>query len=363
MQNHRNTSEPVLIAEPLVYLTECALNADITTEKTYSMQNAPNGEARLPRIGIDLLGGDKEAAELAASLSSVLSSYQNTARFLLFGDPVAKEICSYASNITFQETLERIGPEEPPLSAVRTKKSASLLLGIDALKNGEIDALLTVGNTGALLAAATTKLKLLPSVSRAALLTLLPIGPRGLAILDVGANTDVTSSHLVTFAAMGIAYRKAFGISHPAIGLLNIGKEPNKGPSELKEAHRLLSEIAERSSDLFFLGNLEPGDLFTGKADVLVTGGFAGNIFLKTLEQTSRFLTKHISSTSPSPFSDYRTYPGAVLAGVRGIVIKCHGEASASSLAASVPEALRLIKESFLEKIEKEIPRFFHNHL
>ncbi len=327
------------------------------------MQKKHNQSNFLPNIGIDLMGSDTDAFSVVASLLPVLDTLQHKARFTLFGKRECAENIPEHPCIFFEPASESVEPDDPPLWAARKKKNSSLTLGIESLKNGKIDAFISMGNTGALLTTARTRLKTLPSITHPALLALIPGKNKDTAILDVGANAEYKSSHLVEFAAMGIAYQKTRGVEKPSVGLLNIGKETVKGPPELRQAYRKLETLSNKSSDHFFIGNIEARDVFTSQADVLVTGGFSGNIFLKTAEGMARFILEKLPvAPSSQPLSqrlDYRKYPGAVLCGVRGIVIKCHGEAKIPALTESILSAIDLVKQDFLQKIQREIAFFF----
>lgn len=251
-----------------------------------------------------------------------------------------------------------IAMDEDPLVAVRRKKKSSMHLGMKALKDSQIDALISMGNTGALMACARIHLKTLPHITRPALLTLVPSKGRETALLDVGASSGAKSSHFLQFAAMGIAYQKARGTENPKAGLLNIGSEAIKGPPELQKAYRALASLYEH-----FQGNIEARNAFDGLVDVLITDGFTGNILLKASEGIARFLLEELSDhcdfTSLKKKLDYSEYPGALLAGVQGLVIKCHGTGEPTALATSIENALTLIEKRFLQQLQKQLHLFF----
>lgn len=317
----------------------------------------------MPFIGVDLMGSDTDPCLIIDSLLPVLEPLQKYAHFVLFGKKeYAKSIPDYPY-ISYKTASESIEMGDHPLWAARRKKNSSLSLGIQALKEKSIHALISLGNTGALLTTARAQLKTLPSITHPALLALLPSKKNTIAILDVGANVNYKSNHLIEFAAMGIAYQKTRGVINPTVGLLNIGKEAIKGPCELQEAYLQLTRLSSNHNYPFFLGNIEGRDVFQGNVDVLVTGGFAGNIFLKTAEGTAQFVLGQLPpSDSLEPLSnklDYRKYPGAALCGVNGIIIKCHGEAKIQALKESLICAIDLVNESFIEKIQREISSFY----
>jgi len=325
------------------------------------MQKKTNQEHRLPVIGIDLMGSDTDASTIMHSILPVFEELQDLAHFVLFGkkDCAPPVSLPYISYVTASEAVEM---DDHPLWAARNKKDSSLSLGIETLKLKKIDAFICMGNTGALVTTARTRLKTLPSITHPALLALLPTEKGEIAVLDVGANAEYKSAHLVEFAAMGIAYQKTRGIQNPTVALLNIGKEELKGPAELREAYKTLKTLSDKHSYPFFMGNIEAKNVFQGRCDVLVTGGFAGNVFLKTAEGVASFLLSQLPVDSSGLFKkrlDYRKYPGATLAGVSEIVIKCHGDAKSEALKESIVSALDLLEKNFLRKITTEISSFF----
>ncbi|MES2200079.1 MAG: phosphate acyltransferase [Chlamydiota bacterium] len=327
------------------------------------MQKKTNLDNFLPSIGIDLMGSDTDSCFIIDSLLPVLDSLQESAHFVIFGKEECIRSIPPCSHISYEVASESIEMGDHPLWAARRKKNSSLTLGIQALKRKSIHAFISMGNTGALLTTARAQLKTLPSITHPALLALLPTKKGIVTVLDVGANVDYKSAHLIEFAAMGIAYQKTRGITKPTVGLLNIGKEALKGPSELQQAYLELEKLSNNHDYPFFLGNIEGRDVFEGSVDVLVTGGFAGNIFLKTAEGMAQFVLGQLPpASSLEPFQhklDYRKYPGAALCGVTGIVIKCHGEAKVQALTQSILSAIDLVKKDFIEKIQTEISSFY----
>lgn len=262
---------------------------------------------------------------------------------------------------------EVITMEDEPLSAIRHKKESSLLQGLEQLRGKKIDAFVSAGNTGALLLGAKTTLEMIPGIERPALLTLLPTKEKEMAVLDVGANLTLKPKHILQLAAMGIAYQKTRGIAHPTVGLLNIGTEAKKGTPHHREAYQKLQSLNENQST--FLGNIEGRQAFEGSVDVLVTDGFSGNIFLKAVEGIASFvyetLEQHCLQEEAPKFKEKlgrlrrqlhpEEYPGAILCGVDGIVVKCHGDSSPEAFKNGVNGALQLVKNNFLEKIKQQI--------
>jgi glycerol-3-phosphate acyltransferase PlsX len=252
--------------------------------------------------------------------------------------------------------------DEDPRAALRKKPGSSLCVGVKLLHEGKIDAFVSAGNTGALVLAAKLFLTTLPGIRRPALLALMPTKKRPIAVLDVGANIQTKAPHLVQFALMGAAYLVSRGIERPALGILNIGSEPIKGTSELRRAYHLLEEIAQ-GTPFRFAGNIEGKSVFEGAVDGLVTDGFTGNVFLKTAEGIASLILDRIDASLPkatrlqvsTQIADlhrhlhYAEYPGALLIGVRGIVVKCHGYASPQSFANGVKGAIDLVQSRFMK--------------
>jgi len=257
--------------------------------------------------------------------------------------------------------------EDDPIFAVRRKKDSSICVGMRHLKEKRIDAFVSSGSTGALLLAAKTTLPTLPGIDRPALLTLLPTHARDVAVLDVGANLTLKSKHILQFAAMGIAYQKSRGIEHPTVGLLNIGTEAKKGTPQLREAYQKLEAL--NRDRMTFVGNIEGRNVFEGTIDVLVTDGFTGNIFLKTAEGIAAFILQELEESAFEDCSPhlkgslsklrrrlhYAEYPGAILCGAGGIVVKCHGDSSPVAMMNSIKGAMRLVAHDFLENIKRQL--------
>jgi phosphate acyltransferase len=328
------------------------------------------------RIGIDLMGGDHppdllfpaiiEAARqfcfggslvilatkpVIAQLSSLLASL------------LSEEICSCVS---FLDCEEVIVMTDHPLEAVRHKKKSSLIKGMHLLKEKEIDALVSCGNTGALIASAAIALSLLPGISHPALLAHLPTKKGQIAVLDVGGNTLCKAEQLVHFAFLGAAYQRILQVmDKPKVALLNVGVESYKGTSEVSRAYDMLKG-QDGNSGMHFVGNVEGRDLFTGDVDVLVTDGFTGNVLLKTAEGAASFIfdSLHDKMKQDSTglferdFKDlkkrfnYAEYPGAFVCGIDAVVVKVHGNAVAESLLASIHSAINCLEEHVLAHVK-----------
>ncbi|PWU16635.1 MAG: phosphate acyltransferase PlsX [Chlamydiae bacterium] len=320
-------------------------------------------------IGIDLMGSDAPARELLEIILLHYSSFDDPIYLTLFGtSEVFQGISSPSASISFFPVQEAIYMHELPLVAIKRKPNSSLCVGICMLKKGHLHAFISAGNTGALMSSAKIHLSSLSGLKRPALLTLFPGHQSEIALLDVGASISYKATHLVHFAAMGIAYQKSRGIACPKLALLNIGSEAKKGTPELRDAYQTLQHLSDKN-DFIFIGNVEARNVFQTELDVLITDGFTGNIFLKTSEGIAFNILKMIGDIDKETHSlslqralhelhqklDYSKYPGALLAGIDKIIIKCHGEGSSSSILSSINNACQLIKYNFIDKVKEQL--------
>ncbi|MBJ7450140.1 MAG: phosphate acyltransferase PlsX [Parachlamydiales bacterium] len=325
------------------------------------------------RIGVDLMGSDSPADVL---LNAVIEAGQQLGSSVCLQIIASEclinqmhEMSHVCPNLVTEIAHEEILMDDSPLYAIRRKRGASLVMGIEQLASKKIDAFLSLGNTGALMGAATLSLKMLPSVERPALLACLPTLATPVAVLDIGANVTYKPHHLVQFAYMGIAYQQCtHNIAKPRIGLLNIGHEPQKGTADVQETYKALS-TEKQNGTMDFIGNIEGREIFNGLVDVVVTDGFTGNILLKTAEGISGFaLHKLQSSLSNLSLSekddvkatmqqhlDYSEYSGAILLGVDGIVVKCHGSSSKKAVINCILRTHDLVKNDLLGKLKNLI--------
>lgn len=301
------------------------------------------------RIAVDAMGSDNapETEVIGAVQASLANS---TLEVILVGDEqgLRNSLSRHPKhgNITIVHASERISMEETPVKAVRTKKDASLLVALRQVKEGKADAVVSMGNTGAIQVASRVILGRMKGVARSALCQRFPtLTKQPVCVLDLGANVDCTARHLCDFAEMGNEYAKlTLGLDRPRIGLVNIGEESAKGNEISKAVHRSLSAAPH----LNFIGNVEPKSIFSGVADVVVCDGFVGNVILKTAEGTAllvaALLKEQLYSTiftkigallsigayrRLKKISDPNEYGGAPLLGVNGIVTKVHGSGSA----------------------------------
>jgi phosphate acyltransferase len=326
-----------------------------------------------PKIGIDLTGGDYLPESLFEDLLLIEESFDASVRLVVF---VPEQIFSRFEDIlqrvspsveiSFVKTEETISMDENPLTSIRVKKKSPTFVALTMLQNNELDAIVSTGNTGALIGGATLILKMIKEINRPGLLAMLPTLLRPLVVIDVGANVACRAQHLMQFARMGIAYQKCCGIPVPKVALLNIGAEREKGRAEMREAYKKLELLNKDPAHPVFIGNIEGKEVFKGTTDVLVTDGFSGNIFLKTAEGMTAFIVeKLIEENLQQPekrgyhklmhLLNYAEYPGALICGVEGIVIKCHGYSNAKAIHSGIKGAVNLVKTGFLDKLKNQL--------
>lgn len=340
-QKNRKTSQAARIAANPDSPTGSAPLAATTKAKPLKRQL---------KIGVDLMGNDNAPQILLSALKGI--TLPEGVRLLIIGSP---ELGKETSPFEFHPTTEVIEMDEHPLFALRRKKNASIPTGMRLLKEGKIDAFVSAGNTGALVSSAKMILGRLAGILRPALLTLMPTKKNPVAVLDVGANVEAKAAHLTQYALIGSAFQKTRGVKSPKVGLLNIGSEPLKGTSQLRIAYHEL----QKDERVHFLGNIEGKTVFDGDVDVLVTDGFTGNVFLKTAEGIASLILDKIAA-GPKEIKNFQSlhyaeYPGAILAGIQGIVIKCHGYSSPKGFTNAVLGAALLAKEEFVQKLLNEL--------
>ncbi|MBD3379097.1 MAG: phosphate acyltransferase PlsX [Candidatus Omnitrophica bacterium] len=322
------------------------------------------------RIGLDAMGGDLAPKSPVRGAVEAVKAYGYHVT-LVGKESVIRgeleEIPYPQDKIDIMDTEEAIGMDEPAALSVRKKRQSSIVKGIEFLKNGVFDAFVSAGNTGAVVCAATLSLRLLPGVDRPGIAIILPTLMKPCMVIDVGANVDPKPLHLLQYGIMGDAYSKhILSKESPTVALLNIGEESTKGTDFTREAHIML-----RESQLNFIGNVEPKEVYGGKTDVVVCDGFVGNLFLKVTEafaetagkllrrelKSSSALTKLGALMTLPAFKalkkkiDADEYGGAPLMGVDGSVIIAHG----SSDAKAIMNALRAAAENVSHKVNTHV--------
>ena len=301
--------------------------------------------------------------------------------FALVGDEAAirAELAAFPA-IAGSEIIHAadvIGGDEKPAQAIRRAKTSSMGLAVNAVKTGTASAAVSAGNTGALMAIAKIALRTMPGIDRPALAALLPsLGETDHVMLDLGANTECDTRNLVEFAVMGAAYaRCALGLDNPRVHLLNIGTEELKGTEEIREAAGLLRDATDLP--MRFGGFIEGDKISRGDTDVVVCDGFSGNIALKTMEGTARFVTDLLriafTSSVRSKFGflvskpatellrhrlDPNNHNGAVFLGLNGIVVKSHGSANVKGVANAIGVAAKLVANDITRRITEDLGNF-----
>jgi glycerol-3-phosphate acyltransferase PlsX len=309
------------------------------------------------------MGGENSPETLQKMLS--LLPLDEDVELVLIGPSSLATKAADHPHISLHTAETFVSLEDNPITALKKKKNASMFVGLSLLKEGKIDALVSSGNTGALLVGAKRILSTFPKIGRPALLGVFPTKKEPMAVLDLGASVQCKATHLVQFALLAAAYIYATrGIKHPKIGFLNIGEEPLKGTSELRLAYSKLQSLSSPSFQ--FVGNVEGHSIFNGDVDALITDGFTGNTFLKVGEATASFILDRIHTHWPihvvqsiekelkdlQTYLHYSEYRGALLIGVQGIVIKCHSYSTSSGVAKAVQGAIDLVKKKFMKTIQ-----------
>ncbi|HEY2327379.1 MAG TPA: phosphate acyltransferase PlsX [Gaiellaceae bacterium] len=317
----------------------------------------------MTRVAVDALGGDRAPGEVILGAREAADSGIDV---VLYG-PAGLD----TAGLELVETDGAIEMADKPAEAVRTKPNSSLVAAVRAVGEGHADAVVSAGNTGAMLAAGLLHIRRLPGVMRPAIAVPLPARSGPSVLLDAGANADARAEHLLQFAAMGAIFsEEIIGVSNPEVRLLSIGEEDEKGNSLVLDAAALL-----RASDLNFKGNAESRDLLRGAADVVVADGFTGNIVLKLIEGTILELLdafrEEITATPGGKLGgllirpaarrlrtrfDPDTYGGAYLLGLRGLAVIAHGNSGRTAIANAIRLAARGVEHRVVERLSERLP-------
>ncbi len=317
------------------------------------------------------MGGDHGPHVTVPAAIEFLAMHR-TAKVVLVGlsDPINAELhragSANAGRLRVHHASEIISMDESPAAALRGKKESSIRLAAELVKSGEAQALVSAGNTGALMAITRFVLKTLPGIDRPAILSVLPSQSGGTYVLDLGANVDCSAENLLQFAIMGSVLVSA--VEHkerPTVGLLNIGEEDIKGNEVVKKTAALL-----RASGLNFIGNVEGDDIFKGTSDVVVCDGFVGNVALKAVEglaqmlgaflkeELSRSFFRKLAALAAAPALvafkrrvDHRTYNGATFIGLRGVVVKSHGSADQFAFRRAIERAREEVESDVIARL------------
>ena len=328
-------------------------------------------------IAVDAMGGDHGAAMTVPAVCHLLKTDPDI-RVVLTGlpaivEPLLATETAFPGRLEFRACTETVAMDEVPADALRKKRDSSLRRAVDLVRDGEAEACVSAGNTGALMATARFVLKTLPGIQRPAIVSPIPATGGHTHMLDLGASTGATPLQLMQFAVMGsVLAADIHRIEKPRVGLLNIGTEENKGSEVLQEAGRLL-----RSGTLNYVGFVEGHDIMSGSVDVVVSDGFTGNVALKTMEGAVRMLvattreeiqrnwrTRLLGLFSRPLFRlmakklDPRVYNGATLVGLNGVVIKSHGAADdvafRNAIRTAAIEARKGVPKQIVELLERQ---------
>ncbi|WP_300785624.1 phosphate acyltransferase PlsX [Streptococcus sp. 19428wC2_LYSM12] len=322
----------------------------------------------MKRIAVDAMGGDHAPQAIIEGINQALAAFSDI-EIQLYGDErKIKPLLTSMDRVSIIHTEEKIESNDGPVKAIRRKKNSSMVLATKAVKTGEADAVLSAGNTGALLAAGVFIVGRLKQIDRPGLLSSLPtMDGKGFDMMDLGANAENTAHHLHQYAILGSFYAQYVrGIARPRVALLNNGTEESKGTPVHKEAYELL--LHDKS--IHFIGNIEARELLNGVADVVVTDGFTGNAVLKTIEGTAKSILSQLTSAiknggllakigglllKPTLKSalgalDYKKAGGAVLLGLKAPVIKAHGSSDAAAVYHTVRQIRTMLEADIVDK-------------
>lgn len=326
-------------------------------------------------IAIDAMGGDHGPVVTVPAALKALKQHA-ALKLILVGDEMllkeelSRHGASASERLVIRHASQVVAMDEAPSSALRGKKDSSMRVAINLVKQGEAQACISAGNTGALMATARFVLKTLEGIDRPALITALPTMGGHSHMLDLGANVDSSAEVLYQFAVMGSVLTSAVDNNpSPTVGLLNVGEEEIKGNEQVKQAHKMLS-----NNGLNYIGYVEGDDIYKGTVDVVVADGFVGNVALKTSEGVGKMISHYMKQEfKRNIFTklaglvalpvlnafrrriDPRAYNGASLVGLRGIVIKSHGSADAFSFSTAIGEAVLEVEKNVPEKIKEQL--------
>lgn len=324
------------------------------------------------RVALDALGTDSAPAPEVAGALAALDDGDDGLTVVLVGDreAISAEIARQEGDVPkgrlqVVHAPDRILPSEAPATAVRRRPESSIVRGIRLQKSGEVDAFISAGSTGAVMAGSLIFLRPLAGVDRPAIGTLLPTSRGATLMLDAGANVDCKPRHLHQFALLGQIYAQdLMGIENPRVALLNIGEEPEKGDELALESYALLNA----ESRLNFIGNVEGRDIIGGRCDVLVCDGFIGNVLLKFYESVAEFIVgllheemdrtgTELDVQGAFRVLDYAEYGGAPLLGVNGITIICHGSSTPRAVKNAIGVAVRAVESRMVGHMAGELAR------
>jgi len=325
------------------------------------------------RIAVDVMGGDNAPGAIIEGSILALKEYGTELYLIGLRDEILKYLGEEYKNhqkVNIIEASEIINADEAPVSAIKQKKDSSMVIGLKLVKEGQCDAFVSAGSTGAFLAGSLLKVGRIKGIDRPALSPLLPTLKGSCMIIDAGANVDSKPKNLQQYAVMGSIYmEKVMGIKKPRVGLLNIGAEASKGNELTKQSYDLI-----KNTGVNFIGNTEARDIISGVCDVCVCDGFDGNVLLKTTEGVAMTLFKLLKDEFMKSLKtklgamllmdslknikksfDYTEVGGAPFLGINGIMIKAHGSSDAKAIKNAIRQAKILYDNKCLDTIMEEI--------
>lgn len=326
-------------------------------------------------ISIDAMGGDKSPQVVIEGLAIAVKKNPDV-RFLLFGDeakitPILNNYPKLKSLCEIRHSSEVVLNDDKPSQVIRNRNT-SMFMAIDAVRKGEAKAIVSAGNTGALMAISKLTLKTIQKIHRPAIISVMPHQFGKYVMLDLGANTECDALNLAEFALMGsIVAKNTLGMKRPRVALLNIGAEEMKGKEEIRQAAQI---IKNSHMDFEFIGYIEPHEIPNGIADVIVADGFTGNIALKSIEGTARLVLRLIKASVKKSFlaklglpfmlgvglslrktMDPRLYNGAMFVGLNGLSVKSHGGTDALGYSVAIDNTLKLVRQNFVSTLRNEL--------
>ena len=372
VDNKKRDSCSVTMKERFVRTTYAAV-----AEDRFGMCIAINieGEEAMVKIAVDAMGGDNAPGEIVAGAVMAAQSREDIQIFLIGKEEVVSEELKKHTykkeQIEVVNATEVIETEEPPVNAIRTKKDSSIVVGMNMVRRGEADAFCSAGSSGAILVGGQVIVGRIKGVERPPLAPLIPTEKGVSLLIDCGANVDARPSHLVQFAKMGSIYMDhVVGIKNPRVAIVNIGAEEEKGNALVKETFPLLKEC----KDINFIGSIEAREIPHGGADVIVSEAFVGNVILKLYEgvgatlismvkqgmmtslrsKIGALLVKPALKTTLKAF-DASQYGGAPLLGLKGLVVKTHGNSKRIEVCNSILQCVTFKEQAINEKIKESL--------